>query len=625
MDVRKRVPRARPGAHLRQLVTWVHQDLLGREPDEEGMAYWVGVLGEGLPFETMYTTIRDCEERRILAVRDWHGLITAVHEDLLGRGADKSALAYWSQALRAGVKFEAMYEAVRQSDERKSLLVKPDLTELIKAVHLDLLGRPPDESALAYWADALRTGVKFEAMFVSIRQSEERKSLLERPDWSELIKAVHLDLLGRPADENALAYWSDALRTGVKFEAMYESIRQSEERKSLLERPDWSELIKAVHVDILGRSPDETAAAYWSDALRKGMKFEAMYEAVRQSEERRSLVEEADWSDLIETVHMDLLGRPPDESAATYWADALRGGLRFEEMYKAVSESDEHRAASKLFVYPGHYYSPIVNPALIEKSEKTIFDFDRKLPGINLNSDSQIELLGEIEKQYGTLPFEEEPTEQNRYYYNNLFFRYSDAITLFCFIMKFQPGKIIEVGSGYSSAVILDALDFAPELKTQCLFIEPNIERLESLLRETDKARVEILPHFVQDIDISRFDQLRENDILFIDSTHVVKTGSDVLYHITNILPNLRPGVLIHFHDIFYPFEYPRDWVMDDNRSWNEIYFLQAFLMNNDQYEIVFFNDYMQKLHGDQIRGSMPKFMKAPGGSLWLRKVAPPA
>jgi hypothetical protein len=81
MDVRKRVPRARPGAHLRQLVTWVHQDLLGREPDEEGMAYWVGVLGEGLPFETMYTTIRDCEERRILAVRDWHGLITAVHED----------------------------------------------------------------------------------------------------------------------------------------------------------------------------------------------------------------------------------------------------------------------------------------------------------------------------------------------------------------------------------------------------------------------------------------------------------------------------------------------------------------------------------------------------------------
>jgi hypothetical protein len=569
MDVRKRVPEARPGAHLQQLVTWVHQDLLGREPDEEGMAYWLGVLSEGLPFESLYTTVRDCEERRILAARDWRGLITSVHEDLLGRVADKSALAYWSRALRGGVKFEEMYEAVRQSDERKSLLAKPDRTELIKAVHLDLLGRPPDE--------------------------------------------------------NALAYWSDALRTGVKFEEMYESIRQSEERKSLLETPDWSDLIKAVHVDILGRPPDETAAAYWSDALRKGVKFEAMYEAVRQSEERRSLVEEADWSELIETVHTDLLGRPPDEIAATYWADALRGGLRFEQMYKAVSESEEHKAASKLWVYPGHYYSPIVDPALIEKSQKIIFDSNRKLPGINLNSHSQIAILGEIEKQYGTLPFEEEPTEQNRYYYNNLFFRYSDAIILFCFILKFRPNKIIEVGSGYSSAVILDALDFDPELRTQCLFIEPHTERLESLLRESDKARVEILPNFVQDIDISRFDQLRENDILFIDSTHVVKTGSDVLYHITNILPNLRPGVLIHFHDIFYPFEYPRDWVMDDNRSWNEIYFLQAFLMNNDQYEIVFLNDYMQKFHGDQIRESMPKFMKAPGGSLWLRKVAPRA
>ena len=94
---------------------------------------------------------------------------------------------------------------------------------------------------------------------------------------------------------------------------------------------------------------------------------------------------------------------------------------------------------------------------------------------------------------------------------------------------------------------------------------------------------------------MSVFDELNEGDILFIDSTHVLRTGSDVCFELFEVLPRLAPGVLVHFHDIFWPFEYPRAWVVDENRSWNELYAIRAFLMNNSDWHIIFFNHYFAK------------------------------
>ena len=116
------------------------------------------------------------------------------------------------------------------------------------------------------------------------------------------------------------------------------------------------------------------------------------------------------------------------------------------------------------------------------------------------------------------------------------------------------------------------------------------------------------------------FSLLEENDLLFIDSTHLIKTGSDVCYELFEILPSLKSGVLIHFHDVFWPFEYPKDWVLTENRSWNEIYGLRAFLMNNSDYEIIFFNDYFCKFFRKIAEKDYPKILKNTGGSLWLRK-----
>ncbi len=110
------------------------------------------------------------------------------------------------------------------------------------------------------------------------------------------------------------------------------------------------------------------------------------------------------------------------------------------------------------------------------------------------------------------------------------------------------------------------------------------------------------------------------NDILFIDSSHVSKTGSDVNHLLFKILPLLNDGVMIHFHDIFFPFEYPQWWAFE-GRAWNEAYLLHAFLAHNRAYQIEFFNTYVIDRYRERIAAEFPLFLKNEGGSLWLRKV----
>jgi hypothetical protein len=114
---------------------------------------------------------------------------------------------------------------------------------------------------------------------------------------------------------------------------------------------------------------------------------------------------------------------------------------------------------------------------------------------------------------------------------------------------------------------------------------------------------------------------MQAGDILFIDSTHVMKTGSDVCQELFEILPRLKPGVLIHFHDVFWPFEYPAAWVVQENRSWNELYGLRAFLMYNAAFQVEFFSDFFCQHFRPRIEAEFPTMLKNTGGSLWLRKV----
>ena len=179
----------------------------------------------------------------------------------------------------------------------------------------------------------------------------------------------------------------------------------------------------------------------------------------------------------------------------------------------------------------------------------------------------------------------------------------------------------MEVGSGYSSAVILDTLDVFGEVETEVTFIDPYPERLQSILRADDEEKTEVLAERVQDVEPERFQQLRRGDLLFIDSSHVLKVGSDLHYLMFEIMPHLPVGVHMHFHDVFYPFEYPVEW-LKMGRYWNELYMLRCFLAGNQQWQITLFNDFVNKEFGEYIEEKMPLCRRNFGGSLYLTKRA---
>ena len=272
------------------------------------------------------------------------------------------------------------------------------------------------------------------------------------------------------------------------------------------------------------------------------------------------------------------------------------------------------------FFPAGHYYSPIISVDEVKQQEAKIWEKEDVdgITGIHLNTGNQLELVQSFYQFYNAIPFSNTKSESARYYFENDFYSYTDAIFLYSIIRCYKPKQIIEVGSGFSSSVMLDTNELFFENKISLTFIEPYPDRLYSLLRENDKTTTTIIESNVQSVSLEVFEKLTAGDILFIDSTHVVKTGSDVHYILFEILPKLKSGVLIHFHDIFYPFEYPKKWVFE-GRNWNENYFLKAFLMYNNEFEIKLFSDYLHKHHKEVFK-SMPLCYENGGGNLWLEK-----
>jgi len=269
---------------------------------------------------------------------------------------------------------------------------------------------------------------------------------------------------------------------------------------------------------------------------------------------------------------------------------------------------------------PGHFYSPIPSLEQIKLKEDKIFNkMPKEIPGINLNVKKQLEFLDNFKKYYKEFPFELHKKDGLRFYLQNPSYSLSDAVILFCMIRHLKPRRIIEVGSGYSSCLILDTNELFFKNEISCTFIDPYAQLLMSLIKESDKSRAEIIEKDIQDIGLETFSELSSNDILFIDSTHVSKVNSDVNYIFFEILPHLKSGVYIHFHDIFYPFEYPKEWIYQ-GAAWNEAYLLRAFLQYNDKFKIEFFNTYLGYFHRDEFLDGMPIPLEYIGASIWIMK-----
>jgi hypothetical protein len=291
---------------------------------------------------------------------------------------------------------------------------------------------------------------------------------------------------------------------------------------------------------------------------------------------------------------------------------------------QAVTRTDPSAAEgsfwSKTWVPAGHYYSPIADTNLIRRNADRIFNRNESIPGIELDFQALRQRSLGFQAIATEMDIPETKIDERRYFFQNPAFSYGDAITYSWILSQARPKRVIEVGSGYSSCLLLDARDRLELSSMAITFIEPYPDLLYSLLGAEQPDSVRVLQKPVQEVETAVFETLEANDVIFVDSTHVTKVDSDVNHHLFRILPNLRSGVYIHFHDIFYPFEYPKEWIFQENRSWNENYILRAFLMYNDRYEIVFFNGAFDFIADAADRERCPTFFKNSGGSLWLRK-----
>lgn len=271
------------------------------------------------------------------------------------------------------------------------------------------------------------------------------------------------------------------------------------------------------------------------------------------------------------------------------------------------------------FSPPGHFYSPLPSDSEVEEAYRR-GGFGPPFAGVDLAEHEQRALLERLAEHYADQPFPEKSTPGRRYHLDNSSYAHFDGLMLYCMLRHLSPRRVIEVGSGFSSAAMLDTNELSMGGRMELTFIDPDMTRLQELLRPDDAGRVHLIEKRVQDVPLEVFTQLEAGDVLFIDSSHVSKIGSDVNRLYFDVLPSLARGVHVHIHDVAGNLEYPREWYAE-GRAWNEQYLLRAFLMFNRTFRIELFTGWLFNNHRDFFATRMPLCARGGGGQLWLRRV----
>jgi hypothetical protein len=269
-------------------------------------------------------------------------------------------------------------------------------------------------------------------------------------------------------------------------------------------------------------------------------------------------------------------------------------------------------------VTPVHFYQPIPDTRSLPER---LWNRPSALVGIDMNDALQLDLLRNqfprFRREYDQFPAK--PTgARGSFHFNNGLFDGSDALVAYCMIRHFQPRLIIEVGSGFSSLIAAEAI--AKNKDSALICIEPFPL---DFLRQGFPGLRSLIEKKVEDIGLEFFSQLESGDVLFIDSSHTVKIGGDVNYLFLEVLPRLKPGVIVHVHDIFFPFDYPRDWVTEEFRFWTEQYLLHAFLTFNSEFEVLMANHYLAHYYLEDLKRTFPYSPWWSGGSFWMRRKPP--
>jgi hypothetical protein len=265
------------------------------------------------------------------------------------------------------------------------------------------------------------------------------------------------------------------------------------------------------------------------------------------------------------------------------------------------------------------YYSPIPDLASVPAE---VWERRSRMAGIAFDTEAQLEwaerhLAGAASEfsapargVYGS----------GSYYYENRSFEYGDAEIAFAMVRHARPQRVLELGSGFSTLVLASACEAnARDGSPAELVANDPFPRGVTPMPTPGLTR--LAERRAEDVPLEEFRALAEGDVLFVDTTHTVKVGGDVNYVVLDVLPELRPGVLVHFHDVFLPHEYPRPLVEDHGAYWAEQYLLQAFLALNGGFEVVFANHAVSTAHPERFRRLVPSFRGTNVASgFWLRR-----
>jgi hypothetical protein len=274
-------------------------------------------------------------------------------------------------------------------------------------------------------------------------------------------------------------------------------------------------------------------------------------------------------------------------------------------------------------ITPVHYYQPIPDSRELQAHE---WSSSSSMTGVDMNEPCQLELLSVFHSAFGaeydSLPASS--SDPTRFHFNQASFCSVDAEILYCMIRHFKPRRIIEIGSGMSTLLAAEAIRKNETEGSLCSLTAIEPYPPEALSRHVPGI-TEVIKAQVQSVSIERFCSLEANDILFIDSSHVVKTGGDVLYEYLDIIPRLNPGVIVHCHDIFLPAEYPKSWILGNRWFWTEQYLVQAFLAFNDAFEVLMAGSFLHLYHPQKLQQAFASYNPAETwpGSFWMRRVVP--
>jgi len=317
----------------------------------------------------------------------------------------------------------------------------------------------------------------------------------------------------------------------------------------------------------------------------------------------------------------------PDQSAAWSEEEAASAKELFDELLRRVGFDPNapnwtdrlrdlhwHSRKRRLQLFPDFFYAPVFSPAHLPASVWTgTFTYCG-----SWDLETQRAFLRETPSfaaELSRYPEKPPPGDDTAFYWGNGMFSHSDASLYYAILRRFRPHRVVEVGAGHSTKLALQAVRDNGTGGILCIDPHPPF-----WLRQLD-GPVEIVEMPVQETPEEVFLSLGPSDVLFIDGSHISKTGSDVNHLFLRVLPRLRKGVLVHVHDVCLPFEYPQYWPQTMLCYWNEQYVLAALLANSTKFEILAGVYYLQKTDIDCLRPFIPDVpgVTAGGGSLWLR------